>query len=101
MPSCVRNWGGGGEDPRPGNRKCKGPGAGKNQFTTQTGTTMADICPGRNDGTGIGRASICEETPWRLLSGGMTRDDSDKCVTGRKQETGLRRLLQGCQRMWP
>lgn len=31
------------KNPRPGNSKCKGPGAGKNRFKTQTGTTRTVV----------------------------------------------------------
>lgn len=48
-----------GEDPWLGNSKCKRPGAGKNPFETQIGTTRAGICPGRNDAAiGVGRLHL-------------------------------------------
>lgn len=43
-------------NPRPGNSKCKGPGAGKNILRYK----QAPLCLGRNNGTGIDMASICE-----------------------------------------
>lgn len=59
-PNRAKLWEKLGEDSWPGNSKHKGIGAGKNQLETQTGTTMAGICPGRNYVTGIGRSCFCE-----------------------------------------